>query len=94
MNPLNKALSFLRLSIVFIVSFLYCSVSSATPTILLPDASFDLQITPYISIYEDKTNTLTLDDILSQELQFKFSPSHSDNLRFSISDSSYYCGWD
>ncbi|HCM05494.1 MAG TPA: hypothetical protein DIC30_05735 [Oceanospirillales bacterium] len=90
MNPLNKALSFLRLSIVFIVSFLYCSVSSATPTILLPDASFDLQITPYISIYEDKTNTLTLDDILSQELQFKFSPSHSDNLRFSISDSSYW----
>tara|TARA_B110000008_G_scaffold28606_1_gene25663 strand:+ start:1322 stop:3694 length:2373 start_codon:yes stop_codon:yes gene_type:complete len=90
MNPLYTVVSFLRLSILFIVSFLYSSVSSATPTILLPDASFDLQITPYISIYEDNSNTLKIDDILSKQLQLKFSPSHSENLRFSISESSYW----
>ena len=78
MNPLYTVVSFLRLSILFIVSFLYSSVSSATPTILLPDASFDLQITPYISIYEDNSNTLKIDDILSKQLQLKFSPSHSE----------------
>jgi signal transduction histidine kinase/CheY-like chemotaxis protein len=90
MSPLKLVVSFLRLSIFVIVSFLYTSVSSATPTILLPDASFDLQITPYLSIYEDDSNTLTIDDILSPEYQLRFSPSHSDNLRFSISDSSYW----
>lgn len=90
MNPLHKAASFLRLFVLFFVSAIYSSASSAIPTILLPDASFDLQITPYISVYEDKTNTLVIDDILSKELQLKFSPSHSENLRFSISDSSYW----
>jgi signal transduction histidine kinase/CheY-like chemotaxis protein len=90
MSPLKLVVSFLRLSIFVIASFLYTSVSSATPTILLPDASFDLQITPYLSIYEDDSNTLTIDDILSPEYQLRFSPSHSDNLRFSISDSSYW----
>jgi signal transduction histidine kinase/CheY-like chemotaxis protein len=90
MNPLKTVASFLRLSILFIVSFLYSSVSSAAPTILLPDSSFDLQITPYLSIYEDKSNALTIDEIISPKFQLKFSPSHSDNLRFSISDSSYW----
>lgn len=90
MNPLNPVVSFLRLTIVFFVSFLYASASSATPTILLPDSSFDLQITPYLSVYEDSSNALTIDDILSPEYQLRFSPSHSDNLRFSLSDSSYW----
>ena len=90
MNPLHSVVSFLRLTLFFIVGFLYSSASSATPTILLPDSSFDLQITPYLSIYEDSSNTLTIDDILSKEYQLRFSPSHSDNLRFSLSDSSYW----
>lgn len=90
MNPLNPVVSFLRLSILFFVSFLYVSASNAAPSILLPDSSFDLQITPYLSIYEDSTNTLTIDDILSPDFQLNFSPSHSDNIRFSLSNSSYW----
>lgn len=90
MNPLYPVVSFLRLTVLFIASFIFSSVSSATPTILLPDSSFDLQITPYLSIYEDSSNALTIDDILSEKYQLRFSPSHSDNLRFSLSDSSYW----
>ncbi|MBL4798191.1 MAG: response regulator [Oleispira sp.] len=90
MNPLQPVVSFLRLTILFIASLLYASVSSAAPTILLPDSSFDLQITPYLSIYEDSSNALTIDDILAPEFQSNFSPSHSDNIRFSLSDSSYW----
>jgi signal transduction histidine kinase/ActR/RegA family two-component response regulator len=90
MNPLYTVVSFLRFSILLIASFVFSSVSSATTTILLPDASFDLQITPYLSIYEDDSNALTIDDILTPEHQLRFSPSHSDNLRFSLSNSSYW----
>ena len=90
MNPLQPVVSFLRLTIFFIASLLYASVSSGAPTILLPDSSFDLQITPYLSIYEDSSNALTIDDILAPEFQSNFSPSHSDNIRFSLSDSSYW----
>jgi signal transduction histidine kinase/CheY-like chemotaxis protein len=90
MNPLPPVVSFLRLAILFFASFLYVSSSSAAPSILLPDSSFDLQITPYLSIYEDSTNALSIDEILNPNFQLNFSPSHSDNIRFSLSDSSYW----
>jgi CheY-like chemotaxis protein/nitrogen-specific signal transduction histidine kinase len=90
MNLLPPVVSFLRLAILFFASFLYVSSSSAAPSILLPDSSFDLQITPYLSIYEDSTNALSIDEILNPNFQLNFSPSHSDNIRFSLSDSSYW----
>ena len=71
-------------------ALLFSALIQAAPSIMLPDSSFDLQITPYLAIYEDKTSTLTIEDILSSEKQLKFSPSHSDNLRFSLSGSSYW----
>jgi signal transduction histidine kinase/CheY-like chemotaxis protein len=85
---------FLLLSLLWISTaipaLLLSLTSQAAPSIMLPDSSFDLQITPYLSLYEDEENSLTIDDILSSEYQLKFSPSHSDNLRFSLSDSSYW----
>ena len=85
---------FLLLSLLWISTtipaLLFSLASQAAPSIMLPDSSFDLQITPYLSLYEDEKNSLTIDDILSSEYQLKFSPSHSDNLRFSLSDSSYW----
>jgi hypothetical protein len=80
----------LFLSLALFSGLLASTQSQAAPSIMLPDSSFDLQITPYLSIYEDEANTLAITDILSPEYQLKFSPSHSDNLRFSLSDSSYW----
>jgi signal transduction histidine kinase/ActR/RegA family two-component response regulator len=80
----------LLLSLILFSSLLASTQSQAAPSIMLPDSSFDLQITPYLSLYEDEANSLTITDILSPEYQLKFSPSHSDNLRFSLSDSSYW----
>ncbi len=80
----------LLLSLVLFSSLLVSTQSQAAPSIMLPDSSFDLQITPYLSIYEDKANILTINDILTPEYQLKFNPSHSENLRFSLSDSSYW----
>lgn len=80
----------LLLSLVLFSSLLVSTQSQAAPSIMLPDSSFDLQITPYLSLYEDEDNALTITDILAKEYQLKFSPSHSDNLRFSLSDSSYW----
>ena len=70
---------------------LFLSISSqAAPAIMLPDSSFDLQITPYLAILEDKTNSLTIDDILTPKKQSEFTPNNRENLRFSISSSSYW----
>lgn len=85
---------FLLLSLLWmataIPALLLSATSQAVPAIMLPDSSFDLQITPYLSILEDEHSQLTIDDILTPETQLKFTPSHSDNLRFSLSDSSYW----
>jgi len=87
--PLGLLQTFL-LSLVLFSCLLVSTQSQAAPSIMLPDSSFDLQITPYLSLYEDVANTLTITDILATEYQLKFSPSHSDNLRFSLSESSYW----
>ena len=71
-------------------SLMASSQSQAAPSIMLPDSSFDLQITSYLSILEDETGLLTIENILASENQLKFTPSHSDNLRFSLSESSYW----
>lgn len=85
---------FLLLSLFWMFSALpslFLSISSqAAPAIMLPDSSFDLQITPYLAILEDKTNSLTIDDILTPKKQSEFTPNNRENLRFSISSSSYW----
>ena len=85
---------FLLLSLLWmtttIPALLLSTTTQAAPSIMLPDSSFDLQITPYLSIFEDEFDNLTIEDILASETQRKFTPSHSDNLRFSLSNSSYW----
>ena len=77
-------------SLVLFFSLFANTTSQAAQAIMLPESSFDLQITPYLAIFEDETNLLTIDDILAAENQLKFTPSHSDNLRFGLSNSSYW----
>lgn len=72
------------------MSLCFSHISWASDSIILPDASFDLQITPYLSILEDTSNTLTIEDILTAEKQLKFSPNNSEKLRFNLSDSSFW----
>ena len=79
------------LKVLFLTLFAMLSTPSlAAPSVLLPDDEFDLQITPYLSVLEDPGASLTIDDILQQKNQLRFSPSHSDYLRFSLSDSNYW----
>lgn len=81
-----KFLKFIVLTLLAVLSL----QSWSAPSILLPDDEFDLQITPYLSVLEDPSGTLGIDDILQQKYQLKFSPSHSDYLRFSLSESNYW----
>jgi|GEM_PF-459969 len=86
----HKALMISALLLSAFISTFYSAMSQAAPSIMLPDSSFDLQITPYLSIFEDTSSQISITDILSPENQLKFTPSHADNLRFSLSDSSYW----
>ncbi|PHS66102.1 MAG: hypothetical protein COB09_01145 [Thalassobium sp.] len=62
----------------------------ASSPVLLPNASFDYPITPYISVYEDPGRTLDIHAMLSREQQLRFTPSHARRLKFGISDSNYW----
>ncbi len=85
---------FLLLSLFWMFSAfpaLFLSMSSqAVPAIMLPDSSFDLQITSYLATFEDKTQRLTIDDILTRSAQYKFNSHHDDNLRFGLTSSHYW----
>lgn len=58
--------------------------------VLLPDGSYDLPITQYVSVYEDKTAALGIERMLTREQQLRFSPSHSQTLKFGISESVFW----
>lgn len=88
--PKSVLFSAVLLFNLLLCSFLANATSQVVPSIILPDSSFDLKITPYIAILEDKNNRLTIDDILTAGNQVKFFPNNRDNLRFSISNSSYW----
>lgn len=69
--------------------FLPLTLWASTP-VLLPNASFDYPITPYVSVYEDSGRTLDIRAMLSREQQLRFAPSHARHLKFGISDSNYW----
>lgn len=73
-----------------LLGLLTSHLSLANNSIILPDSSFDLPITPYLSIFEDDTNTLSIESILSAENQQQFTPISRDILRFPSSDSSFW----
>ncbi len=62
----------------------------ANNPVLLPNTSFDYPITPYISVLEDPTGELDITTILTREQQLRFTPSHSQSLKFGITDSAYW----
>jgi signal transduction histidine kinase/CheY-like chemotaxis protein len=65
------------------------SLSPSGP-VLLPGDSFDYPITPYVAIYEDSSARLSLNDMIDQDKQLRFTPSHSHRLKFGITNSAYW----
>lgn len=72
-----------------LLSMLHSS-ALASNHIVLPKDSFDYTISPYISIYEDESRQLTIDDIASLKYQLFFSPNHAESLKLGISNSNFW----
>lgn len=61
----------------------------ANSPILVPNESFDYLITPYVSVLEDNQN-LSIDNVLVQQIQLRFRPSHSDHLELNATGTNYW----
>ncbi len=81
-----KSIRCLLLSILLLAS----SPLWAMSPVLLPDGSFDFAITQYVAVYEDKTARLGIERMLTREQQLRFTPSHSQTLKFGVSDSVFW----
>lgn len=70
--------------------WLFTSNAFANSAIYLSDESFNYSISPYLSIYEDTSKELTIDEISSLEYLLLFSPSHAKTIKLGISDSFFW----
>lgn len=69
---------------------LICFPAQANNPVLLPNASFDYSITPYVAVLEDPSGQLDITTMLTREQQLRFTPSHARSLKFGITDSAYW----
>ncbi|WP_420592249.1 7TM-DISM domain-containing protein [Bacterioplanoides sp.] len=81
---------FYLLLLVVLALLCFSSSSQATNPVLIPNQSFDYGVTPYASVYEDKQKQLTIREMLSPEQQLRFTPSHSEKLKFGLTTSAYW----
>ena len=65
-------------------------ISHANSPVLIPNESFDYGVTPYVSIFEDRSASLTISQMLTSQRQLRFSLSHADKLKFGLTDSAYW----
>ncbi len=84
--PARLTTSSLLLALIFQATL----TSASTNPLLIPNESFDFVVTPYVSVYEDSSAELTITDLLSREQPLRFTPSHSDKLKFGITQSAYW----
>jgi len=70
----------------FFTSFIYAQEKGFTITPSITDAPLG----KYIEILEDKTGTLSIEDIVTDELQAQFVPSESDEPGFGFTSSAYW----
>lgn len=70
--------------------WLFASAAAAVSPVLLPHDSFQYSITPYLSIYEDSSKELTIDEITSLEHLLLFSPTHAKKIKLGTSDSNFW----
>src|SRR5690554_5279407 len=89
MQPQSIYQYFLLIGLWLFTSF-FTSNSFANSAIFLSHESFEYSITPYLSIYEDTTKELGIDDIASLEYLLLFSPSHAKTIKLGISDSYFW----
>src|SRR5690554_7829502 len=69
--------------------WLFASAAAAVSPVLLPHDSFQYSITPYLSIYEDSSKELTIDEITSLEHLLLFSPTHAKKINLGTSDRNF-----
>lgn len=69
--------------------WLLCSHSTLA-SIMLPEGSFDYPINNHVSFFEDPSNSLDIDSILNRENQLRFTPNHSNSIKFGISQSTHW----
>lgn len=70
--------------------WLFTSSSFANSSILLSNESFEYSITPYLSVYEDSSQQLTIDEVSSLDYSVLFTPIHANMIKFGISDSFFW----
>lgn len=91
MTEAHQKIRLTLLSISFMIAAMCLPLKAlALGPIIIPSGSFDQTITPYTSIYEDETNALTIEDLVSSEFQLLFTPSHTQTIKRGHSDSTFW----
>lgn len=83
-------LSIIKLCITAFVLMCLPLKALALGPIILPNGSFDQTITPYTSIYEDETGTLSVEELLTSDYQLLFTPTHTQTIKRGHSDSAFW----
>lgn len=77
-------------SLLLIGLWLFAASAWANSSIFLSNESFEYSITPYLSIYEDSSKELSIDEIASLEYLLLFSPLHAKTIKLGTSDSHFW----
>src|SRR5690606_27985654 len=73
-----------------LLAWLLSAAASANSPVLVPPESFAYSIAPFVSVYEDSSRQLTINEMVQRDYQLRFTPSHAQALKFGISRSNYW----
>lgn len=80
----------LQYGLLILLWFWTVSSQAGTSPVLVPNESFDFGVTPYVAVYEDSSGQRNIQSMLSPDQQRRFTPSHSDKLKFGVTESVYW----
>jgi len=80
----------LQYGLLILLWFWTVSSQAGTSPVLVPNESFDFGVTPYVAVYEDSSGQRSIRSMLSADQQRRFTPSHSDKLKFGVTESVYW----
>ncbi|MDF1764256.1 MAG: 7TM-DISM domain-containing protein [Oleibacter sp.] len=87
---MNNSLRDIKFIIAGLFLFFVTLTCHANVRIIIPSDSFDISITPSVSIYEDASRILTPEDIAATSTQLLFTPIHTDYFKAGKSDSIFW----
>lgn len=88
--PVHHIVSFKALLGVIVVMTVLSCLKAYAGTIVLDDTHDTYDATPYISVYEDKTSQLTVEDIIKNDVIAKFKNNTHKGINKGYSDSSWW----